>query len=206
MPQGDNGRGIDYTIEPGLTLAKLFLKQYKKFGRNKVAMREKEFGIWRPITWEDYYRNVKYISLGLVSLGLEPGDKVSMIGDNRPQGLWAEMGAICAGGVGVWLFQDCLMEEVKYIIDHSDTKFLVGEGQEEVDKALAIRDSCPKLKKIIWDDPKGLRNYHDPMLISLEEVMKLGKKLEREDPEIIRSANSAANERVRNSRPTDLTN
>ncbi|MBF0476086.1 MAG: AMP-binding protein [Deltaproteobacteria bacterium] len=184
MPQGDNGRGIDYTIEPGLTLAKLFLKQYKKFGRNKVAMREKEFGIWRPITWEDYYRNVKYISLGLVSLGLEPGDKVSMIGDNRPQGLWAEMGAICAGGVGVWLFQDCLMEEVKYIIDHSDTKFLVGEGQEEVDKALAIRGSCPKLKKIIWDDPKGLRNYHDPMLISLEEVMKLGKKLEREDPDL----------------------
>ena len=89
-------------------------------------MREKEFGIWLPFTWQDYYDNVKYLCLGMVSLGLKKGDKVAMIGDNRPEGLWAEMAALCGGGVGVWLFQDCMMDEVRYIIDHSDTKLFRG--------------------------------------------------------------------------------
>ena len=145
-------------------------------------MREKEFGIWRPITWAEYLENVQRIALGLIELGLEPNDKVIMIGDNRPQALWAEMATMCAGGVGVWLFQDCLMDEVKYIVDHSDAKFYMAEGQEEVDKALAIRDKCPKLQKIIWDDPKGLRHYDDPMLMNLKDVMRLGRQKARKDP------------------------
>ena len=145
-------------------------------------MREKEFGIWRPITWADYLENVQRIALGLIELGLEPNDKVIMIGDNRPQALWAEMATMCAGGVGVWLFQDCLMDEVQYIVNHSDAKFYMAEGQEEVDKALAIRDKCPKLQKIIWDDPKGLRHYDDPMLMNLKDVMRLGRQKARKDP------------------------
>ncbi len=172
----------EIVITKDLTLPKLLVQQCRKYGSGKVAMREKEYGIWRPVTWQQYLDNVKYISLGLVSLGLEPQDKVIMIGDNRPQALWTEMAAMCAGGVGVWLFQDCLMEEVRYIVDHSDTKFYVAEGQEEVDKALAIKDQCPKLSKIIWDDPKGLRHYDDPMLIGLDEVMKLGREKEAQDP------------------------
>jgi long-chain acyl-CoA synthetase len=172
----------EIVITKDLTLPKLLVQQCRKYGVGKVAMREKEYGIWRPVTWQQYLDNVKYISLGLVSLGLEPQDKVIMIGDNRPQALWTEMAAMCAGGVGVWLFQDCLMEEVRYIVDHSDSKFYVAEGQEEVDKALAIRDQCPKLRKIIWDDPKGLRHYDDPMLIGLDEVMKLGREKEAQDP------------------------
>ncbi len=170
-------------IDKSLTIPKLFVKQAKRYGANKVAMREKEFGIWRPITWQDYYDNVKYITLGLVEMGLKKGDKVAMIGDNRPEGLWTEMAALCAGGIAVWLFQDCLIDEVQYIIDHSDTKFLVGEGQEEVDKGLAIRDKCPKLEKIIWDDPKGMRHYDDPMLISLKEVIRIGKERDKKDPD-----------------------
>ncbi len=171
---------IEITKE--LTLPKLLVRQAKKFGSDKVAMREKEFGIWRPVTWAEYLENVKLISLGMISLGLKKGDKVIMIGDNRPEALWTEMAAMGAGGVGVWLFQDCLMEEVQYIVDHSDSTFYVAEGQEEVDKALAIKDRCPKLRKVIWDDPKGLRGYHDPMLISLKEVMELGRRKNAEDP------------------------
>ena len=98
-----------------------------------------------------------------------------MIGDNRPEGLWAEMATMCARGVGVWLFQDCLIDEVRYIIDHSDTRFLFGEGQEEVDKAISILTNAPKLEKIIWDDPKGMRNYDEDYLISLKEVQQLGQ-------------------------------
>ena len=166
-----NGSGIEITKD--LTIPKLFLKQCRKYGKNKVAMREKEFGIWIPFTWQDYYDNVKYLSLGMVSLGLKRGDKVAMIGDNRPEGLWAEMAAMCAGGVGVWLFQDCMMDEVKYIIDHSDSKFFVGETQEETDKGLSIKDDCPKMQTIIWDDPKGMRNYHQDYLISIKKVQEL---------------------------------
>jgi len=172
----------DIKIDKDLTLPKLLVRQCEKFGSERVAMREKEFGIWRPVTWAEYLENVKYICLGMVSMGLERGDKVIMIGDNRPEALWTEMATMCAGAVGIWLFQDCLMDEVQYIVDHSDAKFLVGEGQEEVDKALAIRDQCPKLQKTIWDDPKGLRNYDDPLLASLQEVMEAGREKEKEDP------------------------
>jgi len=176
------GAGIEITKD--LTIPKLFVKQCRKYGKNKVAMREKEFGIWIPFTWQDYYDNVKYIALGMVSLGLKPGDKVAMIGDNRPEGLWAEMAALCAGGVAVWLFQDCMMDEVKYIIDHSDTKIFVGETQEEVDKALSIKDECPKMKNILWDDPKGMRNYHQDFLMSLKKVRELGRELDQKEPEL----------------------
>lgn len=171
-------------IKQELTIPKLFYQQAQKYGSNKVAMREKEFGIWRPITWQDYLENVKYLTLGLKAMGIEMGDKVAMIGDNRPQGLWAEMAALCAGGIGVWLFQDCLIDEVRYIIDHSDTKYLFGEGQEEVDKAISIRNECPKLEKIIWDDPKGMRNYDQDYLISLKDVQELGKKLDKDQPKL----------------------
>ncbi|HUU40820.1 MAG TPA: AMP-binding protein, partial [Desulfatiglandales bacterium] len=98
-------------INKDLTIPKLFYSQCKKYGRGKVAMREKEFGIWRPITWQDYFDNVKYLCLGMVGLGLKKGDKVAMIGDNRPEGIWAEMAAMCAGAIPVWLFQDCMMDE-----------------------------------------------------------------------------------------------
>lgn len=171
-------------ITKDLTIPKLFLRQCKKYGKNKVAMREKEFGIWIPFTWQDYLENVKKLCLGMVSLGLKRGDKVAMIGDNRPEGLWAEMAALCAGGIGVWLFQDCMMDEVKYIVDHSDAKLFVGETQEEVDKALAIKDQCPKLEKVIWDDPKGMRHYDQDVLISIKRVQELGRALDEKEPDL----------------------
>jgi long-chain acyl-CoA synthetase len=175
-----DGSGIEITKD--LTIPKLFVRQCSRYGSGKVAMREKEFGIWRPYSWQEYYENVKHLCLGFVSLGLKRGDKVAMIGDNRPEGLWAEMAALCAGAVGVWLFQDCMMEEVKYIIDHSDAAFFVGETQEEVDKALAIKESCPRLKWVIWDDPKGMRNYHQDFLISQDKVREMGRDLDEKEP------------------------
>lgn len=180
MPHEDNFREIQITKD--LTIPKLFLKAAKRYWDKKVAMREKEYGIWIPITWKQYYENVKKIALGMVSLGLQKGDKVAMIGDNRPEALWAEMAAMCVGAIGVWLFQDSLIDEVQYIINHSDAKLMVGEGQEEVDKYLMIKDKCPKLIKMIWDDEKGMRNYDDSTLISLKEVMKIGEDLEKKEP------------------------
>jgi long-chain acyl-CoA synthetase len=176
----DGSRELEITKD--LTLPKLFLRICSEYGSEKVAMREKEYGIWRPYTWADYLANVKYICLGLVSLGLKKGDKVALIGDNRPEGLWAEMAAMCAGAIGVWLFQDSLLDEVRYIVDHSDARIFLGEGQEEVDKGLSIREACPKMQWIVWDDSKGMRGYDDSLLISLKDVQGKGRDLERERP------------------------
>lgn len=182
MPRDGRTAAAEIEIDQGLTLPKLLLETARKYGDRKVAMREKEFGVWRPITWREYLENVKLIALGLVNCGLGRGEKVALIGHNRPEGLWAEMAALSVGGVVVWLYQDSLLDEVQYIVDHSDARFLVGEGQEEVDKALAIKDRCPKLERIVWDDPKGMRGYDDPSLISLEEVQRLGRELAEREP------------------------
>ena len=184
MPRGGSGTGA-FEAAPtteALTIPKLLLRTAEHYGDRKVAMREKEFGVWRPITWREYAEHVAHLALGLEALGLERGDKVGFIGHNRPEGLWAEMATLAAGGVAVWLFQDCLVDEVHYIIDHSDAKFLIAEGQEEVDKALAVRDRCPKLSRIIWDDPKGMRRYDDPLLLRLAEVEAKGREVAQREP------------------------
>jgi len=173
---------IEITSE--LTLPKLLVRTARKYGDRKVAMREKEFGVWRPITWQQYLDRVRRLALGFVALGLNRGDKVALIGQNRPEGLCAEMAALCVGAVAVWLYQDSLIDEVRYIVDHSDARFLIGEGQEEVDKALAIKDRCPRLERIIWDDPRGMRGYDDPALISLKEVGELGRTRLEEAPRL----------------------
>ncbi len=168
-------------ITPDLTIPKVFVQAAHQYA-GRVAMREKEYGIWRSITWREYLDHVKAITLGLVKMGLQPGDKVTLIGDNRPEGLWAEMAVLCAGGVAAWVYQEALADEVQYMVDHSDSILLIGEGQEEVDKGLAIRDRCPQLRNIIWDDPKGMRGYDDPMLTSLRQVMQWGREFDQAEP------------------------
>ena len=176
--RADNGR----PLAASLTLPKLLLETARRYGEGKVAMREKEFGIWRGITWRRYLDEVCYLAMGFSALGLRAGDKVALIGHNRPEGLWAEMAALAAGGIVVWLYQDALLDEVQYVVDHSDARFLVGEGQQEVDKGLAIKPRCPKLERIIWDDAKGMRGYDDPALLSLAELRRLGKQADAADP------------------------
>jgi len=175
------GRGRPIT--PDLTLPKLLLETAHRYGDGKIAMREKEFGIWRPITWRRYLEEVRHLAMGFTALGLRAGDKVALIGHNRPEGLWAEMAVLAVGGVVVWLYQDALLDEVQYVVDHSDARFLIGEGQQEVDKALAIKSRCPKLEQIIWDDYKGMRGYAVAALLSLAEVRRRGQALAAGDPE-----------------------
>ncbi len=183
MPRGDSLRPPAVAVTPDLTVPKLFCLTARHYGHGKVAMREKEFGVWRPITWREYLEQVRDLTLGLASLGLRRGDKVALIGHNRPEMLWAGMATLCLGGVAVWLYQDGRIDEVQYIVDHSDTRILVGEGQEEVDKALAIRDKCAALERVLWDDPKGMRGYDDPALLSLDAVRARGRELVAHEPD-----------------------
>jgi long-chain acyl-CoA synthetase len=152
------------------------------YGNKRVAMRVKDRGIWQSYTWKDYYANVKFFSLGLMRLGLEKGDRVAILGENKPEWYWAELATQSAGGIVVGIFTDCIPSEVKYYLEHSDSKFVVAHDQEQVDKILEIKDELHFLRKIIYWDPKGLWNYKDPALISFTEVIDLGKIHEKENP------------------------
>ena len=170
------------------TLPKLLKHNYEVYGDKKVAMRAKQFSIWQEYTWKDYYEKVKYFSLGLISLGLERGDKVSILGENKPQAYWAEVAAQAGGGVAIGIFTDCMADEVKYFVEHSDSKFVVVGDQEQVDKLLQIKDELPLVKKVIYWDPKGVSNYDDPILTSFTRVVEMGKEYERTHPGLLETS------------------
>ncbi len=144
----------------------------------RTAMCMKKFGIWQRYSWHDYYDNVKFFSLGLISLGLRRGDVACIIGDNEPEWFWGEFAVQSAGGIATGIFVDSIPSEVKYIAEHSGASFAIVNDQEQTDKFLQIKDELPLLRKIIYWDPKGLKNYDDPMLISFPDVIKLGREFE----------------------------
>ncbi len=163
------------------TLPKLLVVNARKFG-DKVALREKEFGIWQTITWGEYLQRVRDFSLGLISLGLQPGDKVVIIGDNRPEWVIAELATQAAGGISMGIYQDSIADEVRYLVDFSDARFVVAEDQEQVDKILEVWERLSKVEKVIYYDPRGLRNYPEPFLLHFPEVEALGQSYGRGHP------------------------
>jgi len=165
-------------IMPEETLPKLLKRNYEKYGDNQVAMREKDYGIWQPFTWKDSYEKIRVFSLGLMALGFKRGDKLCILGDTKPEWVWAELAAQAAGGIPIGVFTDCRPEEVKFYLENSDSVILIAGDQEQVDKGLRIKDELPLLKKIIYWEMKGMWNYSDPILASFEEILDLGKKFE----------------------------
>ncbi len=165
------------------TLPKILRHQYEQYP-NKEVLREKDRGIWRCYTWKQYYNKVKYLSLGFVSLGFKKGDKIAVLGENKPEWYYAELAAQSAGGATVGIYADCVPSEVKFYVKHSDSVLVVVHDQEQVDKLLEIKDEIPLVKKVIYWDPKGLWSYRDPMLISFDEVLELGRKYEGSNPHL----------------------
>ncbi|MEJ2046714.1 MAG: AMP-binding protein [Dehalococcoidia bacterium] len=163
------------------TIPKLIRRNYQRLG-SLTAMCMKRFGIWQRYSWQDYYHRVKYLSLGLVSLGLKPGDVVCIIGDNEPEWFWGEFAVQAAGGIATGIFVDSTPAEVKYIVAHSGARFAIVNDQEQTDKFLEIRDELPSLERIIYWNPKGLKNYDNPILTSFTEVMKMGRLYEKTAP------------------------
>ncbi len=170
--------------EKGETWPQVLKYNYEKYGDRRRAMRHKHYGIWQPYTWKDYYLNVKYFALGLLSLGFESGDKLIIIGDNAPQWYYAELAAQANHGVSVGLYADLTPQEIKFFIEDSEAEFAVVEDQEQVDKLLQIKDELPLLKKVIYWNYKGLSNYHEPLLIGYREVLQAGRRYEEEYPRL----------------------
>jgi long-chain acyl-CoA synthetase len=163
------------------TIPKLIRRNYQRLG-SLTAMCMKRFGVWQRYSWQDYYHRVKYLSLGLVSLGLKPGDVVCIIGDNEPEWFWGEFAVQAAGGIATGIFVDSTPAEVNYIVAHSGARFAIVNDQEQTDKFLEIRDELPSLERIIYWNPKGLKNYDNPILTSFAEVMKMGRLYEETTP------------------------
>jgi len=162
------------------TFPKLLIHNAQKFG-DKISLREKDLGIWKTYTWKDYLKNVKLFSLGLISLGLEQGDKVAIIGDNSPEWLFAELATQSALAIPTGLYQDSLAEEVAELLDYLDARFVVAEDQEQVDKLLKVKEYV-SIEKIIYWDYKGMYKYDDPILIRFDKVLELGEEMERKYP------------------------
>ncbi len=159
-----------------------FLYEHAQRTPQKVALRERLYGIWQTMTWREYYEHVKYFALGLVSLGLQPEETIAIIGDNRPEWLIAELAVQAVGAKSVGVYQDSIASEVVYILNHADVTFVVVEDQEQVDKILEIWPQLQGVRKVIYYDPKGLRNYTEEFLMYFPQVEALGREYEVAHP------------------------
>ena len=163
------------------TFPKLLLDRAVRY-RDAHAAREKEFGIWQSWTWHELAEEIQDLACGLAELGFQRGDKIAIIGDNRPRLYGAMCAAQALGGVPVPMYQDSVANELQFVVEHADVRFAIGENQEQVDKLLEIIDSCPKLEVIIFDDARGLRKYEHDFLHSYSGVQKMGRALRERDP------------------------
>ena len=169
--------------EESLTVPMMFMERALQ-DEERVGLRYKYLGIWRDITWGEYLANVRRACLGLVSLGLEKGDKVAVIGENRAEWLYSDIAAMSAGAVTVGIYTTSSAQQCEYVTVHSEAKFFIAEDEEQMDKALFFRDRAPSLKKIIVMDTKGLTRFSDPMVCSFDELLEIGADLDKKDPEL----------------------
>ena len=167
------------------TFPALLLQNAQRRGEGAVAIREKDYGIWQSHSWAEAWRNIRDFAHGLASLGFRRGDRLCIVGDNRPQLYWGLMAAQCLGGVPVPLYQDSIEREMQYIVEHSEARFALVEDQEQVDKFLGIKADCPKLEHVVFKDPRGLRNYQLDYLLSYASVQERGRAFGQEHPDYL---------------------
>jgi long-chain acyl-CoA synthetase len=168
--------------EKGDTWLKILKYNFEKYGANHPAIRYKHYGIWQTLSWKDYYLEVKYLALGLLSIGFKPGDKLLIIGDNAPQWYFAELAAQADHGVSVGSYSDLSPQELTYIAANSEARFAIVEDQEQVDKFQQIKSKLPLLEKIIYWRYKGLSGHDDAAFTGYRQVQQLGQKYEAAHP------------------------
>ena len=139
------------------------------------AMREKLFGIWQSYTWSESRDQVRAFALGLKGLGVAPGDRVAIIGANRPRLYWSMPAAQSCGAIPVPGYQDSVAEEMQFVLEHAGARFAIVENQEQVDKVLSVQDQLPDLEHIVYCDPRGLRRYDHEKLHGFEALQDKGR-------------------------------
>ncbi len=163
-------------LDPNLdTLPKNFVATAKQHGARRIAMRKKRYGLWQEYTWAECLAHVRDFCLGLVSMGLQRGEKVSIIGDNDPEYYWAELAVQAAGGTSIGIFTDANPQELTYVLKDSESVFIIAHDQEQCDKMLELRAAVPNIRAVIYWDEQGLWHYEDDWLLSFEQVQEKGR-------------------------------
>jgi long-chain acyl-CoA synthetase len=155
----------------------LLLRNARDFS-DRPAYRHKDLGIWQTWTWSQVEDEVRDLALGLASLGLTRGDRIAIIGSNRPRLYWTFVAAQSIGAVPVPVYQDAVAEEMAYVLSHAEVAMAVVEDQEQVDKLISIADRIPNVHQVIYDLPRGLKKYDHTHLHSFEKIQDLGKAFE----------------------------
>ncbi len=166
------------------TFPKLLGENSQRFA-NKVAMRQKDYGIWQSWTWAQMRDEIFALANGLAALGFKRGDKLAIVGTNRPRLYWGICAAQCLGGIPVPVYQDSVADEMQYVLEHAEAKFVIAEDQEQVDKMLEIQDRCPNMHHIIYDDPRGMRSYQHDHLHDFVDVQAMGREFAQKNPEYL---------------------
>jgi len=176
---------IDYAARAAQadTFPKLLRLNAREHG-NEIALREKDFGLWRVFTWSAYQARVKHFALGLLELGIGRGDVIGIIGDNRPDWVSAEIAAHAVGAMSLGLYRDVLDEEAAYLLNYGEAKLVFAEDEEQVDKLLALAERIPALRHIVYSDPRGMRKYGDPRLLCADKLAALGRDRAAREPDL----------------------
>src|SRR5438270_423036 len=153
----------------------------------RPANREKDYGIWQSWSWAEIAAEIEALACGLAAIGFRRGDKLAIIGDNRPRLYWAIAATQALGGVPVPIYQDSIADEMAFVLDHAEVRFAVAEDQEQVDKLAEIKDRCPLLEKVIFSDPRGMRHYSQPWLDDYAKVQERGREFAHTEPGIFES-------------------
>ena len=159
-----------------------WLREIARDEPDRIGLREKEFGVWQETTYSQYWELVKTVGMALWALGVRPGGKVAIDSENRVAWVVSDLAAQGIQAVSVGLYSTNPASEVEYLLSHSETKVLIAEDQEQVDKALEVRHRLPQLEKIIYIEPRGVRTYDDPALMSWEMFLALGRQQVIETP------------------------
>ncbi len=164
-----------------VTLLTYFQKHVKE-DPNRVALRHKDYGIWHDVTWAQYGEKVRQVAMGLMSLGLKKGECVCIISENRPEWVYADFGIMSAGGVTAGIYTTNAPEQCGYIVQNSGARFYFAENEEQFDKTLKFRKETPHLEKVIVMEMEGLKRFKDPLLMSFDDLLKLGKEYDEKNP------------------------
>ncbi|MGH8688121.1 MAG: AMP-dependent synthetase/ligase, partial [Burkholderiales bacterium] len=171
----------------GLDTFPRLLMRHAQVRGDRPAIREKDLGIWQTWTWHRFAEEVRVLACGLAERGLKRGDHMALVGDNRPRIYAAMCAAQCLGAIPVPLYQDAVATEMAFPIQNAEIAHALAEDQEQVDKLLEILPSCPTLKHIYYDDPRGMRGYAQPGLEAYDALLEAGRAAERRDPEFLRT-------------------
>src|SRR5262245_23382948 len=164
------------------TFPRLLLHQ-AKVRPDRPAVREKDLGIWQVWTWAQALEEVRLLACGLAAQGFKRGDRLAVVGDNRPRLYWGMMAAQALGGIPVPLYQDAVAAEMAFVLQDADIGFAIAEDQEQVDKLLENLPQCPKLRRIYFDDPRGLRHYARDELMGLDALQSVARAYAQQHPE-----------------------